>query len=234
MKVVILAGGSGSRIMEETEVRPKALVEIGDKPIIWHIMKHYSHYGFKDFMIATGYKGEMIEQQLPKHYEKDWKVEYIFTGLQSLTGERIKRLKPYLKETFMLTWCDGLSDINLNELLKTHKAHGKLATVTAARPQARYGYLDIEGDKVVKFSEKPDHIEGWINGAFFVLEPEAIDYIKGENTQWEKEPMENLAEDGELFAYKHHSFWQCMDTLREKYILEQLWKKENPPWKTWK
>lgn len=233
MKVAILAGGKGSRIMEETRVRPKAMVEIGGKPIIWHIMKHYSHHGFKDFIIALGYKGDVIRTQLPDHCDKDWSVEYVDTGTDTLTGGRVKRLAPYLNETFMLTWCDGLSDLDINELLKLHKSHGKLATVTAVRPQARYGYLDIEGTKVKKFEEKPDHVEGWINGAFFVLEPKVLEYVEGDTTQWEKEPMQNLAKDGELFAYKHNSFWKCMDTLRERHILEEFWKKGDAPWRTW-
>ncbi len=255
MKIAILAGGMGSRLAEETEVKPKALVQIGGKPILWHVMMLYDRFQLRDFVIALGYKGEQIkkyfvdyasldgnlrinlkngEVEVEDGIRKNWSVELIDTGTNTLTGGRIKRLAPYLKnETFMLTWCDGLSDINLQELLAFHRAHGRLATVTAVRPQARYGHLQFDGDRVVQFSEKPQTAEGWINGAFFVLEPGVMDYIEGDDTQWEKEPLENLAQDGQLMAYRHHSFWQCMDTLRDKYLLEKMWESSSPPWKTW-
>jgi len=256
MKVAILAGGAGTRLAEETETKPKPMVEIGGRPILWHIMKHYSHYGYNEFIIALGYKGEYIKKYLIDYSSlhsnltvnikngdvqmhgndnhPDWTVHLIDTGLETLTGGRIKRLAPYLgNQTFMLTWGDGLSDVNLNELLAFHQSHGKLATMTAVRPTARYGHLELNGNTVEEFSEKPQTREGWINGAFFVLEPGVFDYIDGDDTQWEKEPLEGLARDKQLMAYRHTSFWQCMDTLREKYILEKLWNSGNAPWKIW-
>jgi len=255
MKVAILAGGHGTRLAEETEVKPKPMVEIGGRPILWHIMKIYDHYNFKDFVIALGYKGEVIKKYMLDYCKLcsdltinlkngdvkyhngdniDWKVQLIDTGLNTMTGGRIKRLAPYVNnETFMLTWGDGVSDINIQDLLNFHRSHGKLATLTAVRPPARYGHLELDGDKIDKFSEKPQIGEGWINGAFFVLEPEIFDYIEGDDTQWEKEPLENLAKDGQLMAYKHTSFWQCMDTLREKHILQKYWNSGNVPWKLW-
>ena len=256
MKVAILAGGHGTRLAEETEVRPKPMVEIGGRPILWHIMKIYDHFGFKDFVIALGYKGEVIKKYMIDYcalssdltvdlkngdvcYHEgsrlDWKVQLIDTGLRTNTGGRIKRLAPHLgNETFMLTWGDGLSDINLDRLLDFHRSHGKLATMTAVRPPARYGHLDLDGDTIKEFSEKPQTREGWINGAFFVLEPAVFDYIDGDSTQWEKEPLEGLARDGQLMAYRHTSFWQCMDTLREKYILESYWNSGKAPWQVWR
>ncbi len=256
MKTAILAGGFGTRLAEETEIRPKPMVEIGGKPILWHIMKIYDHHGFKDFVIALGYKGEHIKKYMLDccslasnltvnlkngkivHHDSnalDWTVQLINTGLKTQTGGRIKRLAPYVgNQTFMLTWGDGVADIDLNRLLAFHRSHGRLATLTAVRPPARYGYLDLEDDRVKEFSEKPQTREGWINGAFFVLEPGIFDYIEGDQTQWEKEPLENLANDGQLMAYRHSSFWQCMDTLREKYILENYWNSGNAPWRVWK
>jgi glucose-1-phosphate cytidylyltransferase len=255
VKVGILAGGGGTRLAEETDTRPKPMVEVGGKPILWHIMMHYAHYGMKDFAIALGYKGDMIKRymldycalntNLSVHFGDgrverdgppidDWNVDLIDTGQDTNTGGRIKRLKEYLGGgTFMLTWGDGVSDVNLHDLLKFHRAHGRLATVTAVRPPARFGRLDMVGDQVVDFAEKPQLSEGWINGAFFVLEPAVFDYIDGDATQWEKEPLERLARDGELMAYKHGGFWQCMDTLRDKRLLETLWASGNPPWKIW-
>jgi glucose-1-phosphate cytidylyltransferase len=255
IKVGILAGGGGTRLAEETDSRPKPMVEVGGKPILWHIMMHYAHYGFKDFAIALGYKGDMIKRymldycalntNLSVHFGDgrverdgnpvdDWNVDLIDTGQDTMTGGRIKRLKDYLGGgTFMLTWGDGVSDVNLHELLKFHRAHGRLATVTAVRPPARFGRLDMQGDQVVDFAEKPQLSEGWINGAFFVLEPAVFDYIEGDPTQWEKEPLEHLARDGELMAYKHGGFWQCMDTLRDKRLLEGLWATGDAPWKIW-
>ena len=255
MKVGILAGGVGSRLAEETQVKPKPMVEIGGRPILWHIMMHYAHYGFKEFVIALGYKGEVIkkymvdycslnsnltvrlqtgEVQIHNEYHTDWTVELVDTGMSTMTGGRIKRLVPYMgAETFMLTWGDGVSNVNLHELLAFHRSHGKLATLTAARPPARFGHIGLDGDRVVEFSSRPQTREGWINGAFFVLEPAVFDYIDGDETQWEREPLERLARDGQLVAYRHPSFWQCMDTLRDKRLLEDLWASGNAPWKTW-
>ncbi|MBL7107226.1 MAG: glucose-1-phosphate cytidylyltransferase [Phycisphaerae bacterium] len=255
-KVAILAGGVGSRLSEETKLKPKPMVEIGSQPILYHIMKHYGFYGFKDFVIALGYKGEMIKNYMINYFRlkndltvdlhngdvkvhknadnSDWKVQLIDTGLDTLTGGRIKRLAPYLgNTTFMLTWGDGVSDVNLDDLLRFHRSHGKLATLTAVRPTARFGHLELDGSKIIEFSEKPQTSEGWINGAFFVLEPGAFDYIDGDATQWEKEPLERLAKDSQLMAYKHNGFWQCMDTLRDKKMLETLWQNPKPPWKIW-
>lgn len=256
MKVVILAGGKGTRLAEETDVKPKPMVTIGGRPILWHIMMHYAHYGHKDFYIALGYKGDVIKRYLVDymalhgdltvqfqtgrvinhangHYQHDWNVHLIETGEDTQTGGRIKRLASYIgNETFMLTWGDGVSDVDLNKLTAFHRSHGRLATITAVRPPARYGRLDLEGEKVVRFAEKPQLSEGWINGAFFVLEPGVFDYIDGDQTIWEKEPLERLAADEQLMAYQHGSFWQCMDTLREKYFLETLWER-GAPWKVW-
>lgn len=258
MKIAILAGGYGTRIAEETEIKPKPMVNIGDKPILWHIMKIYAHYGYNDFVIALGYKGEYIKKYFLDYYsmcnnvkvnlcngevtytkninnnETSWSVELIDTGLNTLTGGRIKRLSPFLgNKTFMLTWGDGVADINIRDLVSFHKSHGKLATMTAVRPTARYGHLELDGHQVREFSEKPQTAEGWINGAFFVLEPQVFEYIDGDDTMWEHAPLVNLARDGQLMAYQHTSFWQCMDTLREKHILEKLWNSDNPPWKIW-
>ncbi|MFP3867926.1 MAG: glucose-1-phosphate cytidylyltransferase [Desulfobacteraceae bacterium] len=255
MKVAILAGGVGSRLAEETHIKPKPMVEIGGRPILWHIMMHYAHYGFKNFLIALGYKGEVIkkymvdfcslnsnltvnlkngEVKIHDGYRADWIVDLIDTGIETLTGGRIKRLAPYIgNETFMLTWGDGVSDVDLHKLIEFHRSHGKLATMTAVRPTARFGHLEIEGDRIVEFSEKPQTKVGWINGGFFVLEPAIFDYIEGDDTQWERAPLERLAQDGELMAYKHTSFWQCMDTLRDKKLLETLWQTGNAAWAIW-
>lgn len=254
MKVAILAGGVGTRLAEETVVKPKPMVEIGGQPILWHIMKHYAHYGFTEFVIALGYKGEFIKRYMMEYCAlqgnltvnlkngdlirhgnnmPEWTVDLIDTGGSTLTGGRIKRLAPYVgNQTFMLTWGDGVSNINLADLLAFHRSHGKLATVTAVRPTARFGHLEFDGDRIVEFSEKPQTREGWINGAFFVLEPGIFDYIEGDQIQWEREPMEKLAQDGQLMAYKHTGFWQCMDTLRDKKLLEDLWETQ-APWKMW-
>ena len=255
MKVAILAGGAGTRLAEETEIRPKPMVEIGGMPILLHIMRIYAHYGFKDFVVALGYKGEYIKKYFVDYCSlngnlkvdlksgqveaeggelPDWTVELAETGASTLTGGRIKRLAPIIgNETFMLTWGDGVSDVNIRDLLAFHRSHGKLATMTAVRPPARYGHLDFDGDRVLEFTEKPQTAEGWINGAFFVLEPQVFEYIEGDQTMWEHAPLENLAREGQLMAYKHDAFWQCMDTLRDKHILERLWNSGNPPWKTW-
>ena len=275
MKVGILAGGVGSRLSEETIVKPKPMVEVGGRPILWHIMMHYSAYGFKDFVVALGYKGEYIKRYMADYCSlspdlrvslasgkiephcgrgrngdqrlsaggtdasnapaEDWIVDLIDTGQPTNTGGRIKRLAPYLGDsTFMLTWGDGVSNVNLNELLAFHRSHGRLATVTAVRPPARFGRLELDGSRVASFDEKPLAGEAWINGAFFVLEPQIFDYIDGDLTQFEKEPMENLARDGELMAYRHNGFWQCMDTIRDKVRLEALWESRDAPWKIWR
>jgi glucose-1-phosphate cytidylyltransferase len=256
MKVAILAGGLGTRLAEETEVRPKPMVEIGGHPILWHIMKHYAHFGFNEFVIALGYKGEHIkrwmrdygslegdltvntrtgEVAVHKREPIEWMVDLVDTGLPTLTGGRVKRLRRWLGDgTFMLTWGDGVSDVDLGKLLAFHRSHGKLATLTAVRPPARYGHLDLDGDRITSFTEKPQTTEGWINGAFFVLEPGVFDYIDGDDTMLEHAPLERLARDGQLRAYKHDSFWQCMDTMREKHLLQKLWDTGNPPWKLWR
>lgn len=256
MKVAILAGGKGTRLAEETEIRPKPMVEIGGKPIIWHIMRYYAHFGHREFIVALGHKSEYIKRWfyefssldgdmtistkdgVVKSYRKndsDWTIHLVETGDETQTGGRIKRLQPWLgdDEEFMLTWGDGLSNVNLDDLVNFHHQHGKLATVTAAHPPARYGHLEFEGNRISRFTEKPQTAEGWINGAFFVLNRAIFDYIDGDSTQWEKEPLENLAKEAELMAFKHPGFWQCMDTLREKYILQTLWESGNAPWKVW-
>lgn len=255
MKIALLAGGAGTRLAEETDLRPKPMVEIGGKPILWHIMMHFSRYGYQEFVIALGYKGEYIKKWLAeyatlwgdmtvntgsgtttRHAEsrQDWLVDLVHTGMKSNTGGRIKRLQPWIEnKRFMLTWGDGLSNVDLDALLAFHESHGKLATLTTVRPPARFGHLEFNGDRVTRFDEKPQSSEGWINGAFFVLEPEVFEYIEGDNTQFEHEPLESLAADRQLMAYRHEGFWQCMDTLRDKRLLQRLWDKDTAPWKTW-
>jgi glucose-1-phosphate cytidylyltransferase len=255
MKVGILAGGVGTRLVEETEVKPKPMVEIGGRPILWHIMKYYASHSLSDFVIALGYKGEHIKKFMVDYCElgadvtvhlgngavelhdgprDDWTVQLIDTGQETQTGGRILRLAPYLGgETFMLTWGDGVADVDLRALLDFHRSHGKLATLTAVRPPARFGHLELEDNRITEFSEKPQTGEGWINGAFFVLEPKVFDYVDGDDTQWEREPLERLAKDGQLMAYLHEGFWQCMDTLRDKRLLQGLWDGGNAPWKVW-
>ena len=255
MKVAILAGGLGSRLAEETEIKPKPMVEIGGKPMLWHIMKHYAHYGYDDFVIALGYKGEYIKRYMIDYCSlesdvtvrlrdgsvsmhdadrEDWTICLVDTGQPTATGGRIRRLAPHLgRETFMLTWGDGVSTVDLAALLAFHRAHGKLVTMTAVRLPARFGHLELDGDTVSEFSEKPQAGEGWINGAFFVCEPQVFDYVDGDDTQWEREPLERLAKDGQLMAYRHYGFWQCMDTVRDKVLLEKLWESGSPPWRVW-
>ena len=255
MKVAILAGGVGSRLAEETEVKPKPMVEIGGRPILWHIMKRYSCYGYNDFLIALGYKGEVIKRYMLDYcslhtdlsvrigdgtysmlegQRDDWNVDLIDTGLETLSGGRVKRLQPRIgNETFMLTWGDGVADIDIDDLVAFHRSHGRLATLTAVRPPARFGHLELDENVVTEFSEKPQTGEGWINGAFFVLEPEVFEYIEGDSTSFEREPLEQLAKDGQLMAYRHETFWQCMDTLRDKKLLETLWENGDAPWRCW-
>jgi glucose-1-phosphate cytidylyltransferase len=255
MKVIILAGGVGTRLAEETEVTPKPMVEIGGQPILWHIMKHYAYYGFKEFYIALGYKGEAIKRYFLDYYslsrnmtidyvtdkvemydkeQEDWVVHLIETGLNTNTGGRIKRLEKWLNDnTFMVTYGDGVSDVNLQELLRFHQSHGRIATVTAVRPPARFGGLIFDGDLVADFTEKPQIGEGWINGGFLVFNPEIFGYLEGDQSSLEADALEQLAKNGQLAAYRHDNFWQCMDTLRDKRLLESLWQQEEAPWKTW-
>ena len=255
MKVVILAGGFGTRLSEETDIKPKPMVEIGGKPILWHIMKIYSTYGFNDFVICLGYKGYVIKEYFANYFlhmsdvtidlknnqmeihdvkAEPWKVTLVDTGLNTMTGGRIKRVQKYIgNDTFMLTYGDGVANINIKELLEFHKKHGKFATVTAVQPSGRFGALDLDENKVKAFKEKPKGDGAWINGGFFVLEPQIFDYIKGDETIWERDPLENLAKDGQLMAYRHTGFWKPMDTLRDKRELESLWQSGNPPWKVW-
>jgi glucose-1-phosphate cytidylyltransferase len=254
-KVAILAGGAGTRLAEETDLRPKPLVEVGGWPILWHILKHYAHYGFTHFVIALGYRSECIKRYMIDSCllggdlslrlksgdvhsladsAPDWTVKLIDTGLETLTGGRLKRLRRHLADgSFMLTWGEGLSDLSLGELLRFHRAHGRLATLTAVRPPPRFGHMCLEGDRVTEFMEKPEGAEGWISGGFFVCEPSVFDYIEGDATQWEREPLENLARDGELMAYRHNGFWQCMDTIHDKRTLQRLWDAGEPPWVVW-
>jgi glucose-1-phosphate cytidylyltransferase len=256
MKSIILAGGFGTRIQEETTAKPKPMIEIGGQPILWHIMKGYASYGFKEFVLALGYKGEVIKQYFLNYYYQcndfsislsdgrvqvhksnceDWAVHLIDTGLHTQTGGRIKRLSQWIgNETFTMTYGDGVSNVNLRKLVEFHRSHGKLATVTAVRPPARFGGLSFDGDLVNKFIEKPQLGEGWISGGFFILEPEVLDYIQGDETVFEREPLERLAEDKQLVAYRHDQFWQCMDTLRDMRMLEDMWHSGEAPWKLWK
>ncbi len=257
MKIAILAGGLGTRLAEETEVRPKPMIEIGGYPIIWHIMKIYAAQGFKDFFLALGYKGEIIKRYFLDYHRlsgdmtinlsdgkaeisasqqlEDWTINLIDTGQQSMTGGRIKRLEPFLKdETFMVSYGDGVADVNIRELLEFHRSHGKMATVTAVRPPARFGELLINEDLTTQFSEKPQTHEGWINGGFLVFEPAVLDYLPDDNSILENDALERLANEGQLVAYRHYGFWQCMDTLRDKRQLEEAWRSKNPPWKIWK
>ena len=255
MKVVILAGGFGTRLSEETAIKPKPLVEVGGRPILWHILKHYSHYGFKEFFFALGYKGEAIKRyfldysrlrddlcvdlargEVHTHNRncEDWKVHLIDTGLHTQTGGRVKRLEPWLKnETFMLTYGDGVSDVNLQELLRFHRAHRRLVTVTAVRPPARFGGLVFDGDDVVRFTEKSQIGEGWINGGFLVCDPGVFGYLEADDTSFEAHALERVSADRQLVAYRHERFWQCVDTLRDLRLLENLWQSGQAAWKVW-
>lgn len=235
MKVAILAGGRGSRMAEETEARPKAMVEIGGRPILWHIMKIYAASGFSDFVIAVGYKGDVIHNELPAHYaENNWNVTFVDTGEQTETAGRILRLRPFLgASTFFLTWCDGLANININALLAFHRRHGKLATVSAVHPPARFGSLELDGIRVTRFAEKRVDPEIWVNGAFFVLDPGIFAYIESDSTPWEGKPLEMLARDGQLMAYRHEGYWQCMDVAAERNALDEIWRDGVAPWNVW-
>ena len=256
MKVVILAGGLGTRLSEETIIKPKPMVEIGGKPMLWHIMNIYGAYGFNEFLVALGYKGDVIKEYFLNYYNlqsdltislktgeviaskncyRDWVIHLVDTGLNSMTGGRVYRLRDKLNnETFMLTYGDGVSSINIKKLFEFHKSHGKIATVAAVKPSARFGSIKFNGDAVIEFTEKPQTGEGWINGGFFIFEPQIFEYLHGDETILESDPLENLAKDKQLMAYKHEGFWQCMDTMRDKQLLEKLWESGKAPWKVWK
>lgn len=256
MKVVILAGGLGTRLSEETDLKPKPMVEIGEYPIIWHIMKIYSYFGFNDFIICLGYKGYLIKEYFANYFlhradvevdiqnneikylnsaKETWKISLIDTGLNTMTGGRIKRVRKYLNnKTFMLTYGDGLSNVNITNLVKFHQNRKKIATVTAVQPAGRFGSLSIGSeDNISSFLEKPPGDNSWVNGGFFVLEPEVIDFIDGDETVWEREPLEKISQNRQLVAYKHGGFWHPMDTLRDKNYLNQIWKSGTAPWKVW-
>src|SRR5262245_37253436 len=259
MKVIILCGGMGTRLKEETEARPKPMVDVGPMPIVWHIMKGYAHHGFNEFLLALGYKGEFIKRFFVDYNlmssnfmvrlgsgdvlrenlnKEDWVVHLVDTGLPTNTGGRMKRLADRIgKDTFMMTYGDGVSNVNLTELYRFHRKHGKLATVTAVHPPARFGELDIAGERdatrVRHFAEKPQVREGWINGGFFVLDPRVLDYIDDDDTSWQAEPMERLAKEGQLMAFCHEGFWQCMDTVRDLEFLQTLWRDGKAPWRVW-
>jgi glucose-1-phosphate cytidylyltransferase len=256
MKVVLLAGGLGTRLSEETNIRPKPMVEIGGMPILWHIMKIYSFYGFNDFIVCLGYKGYIIKEYFANYYlhksnvtidlknnslkihdsqAEPWTVTLVDTGNESMTGGRIKRIQPFTdNETFLLTYGDGVGDINIKELIEFHKQHGKICTVTTVQPSGRFGVVNIsESNEVVSFSEKPKGDGSWINGGYFVCEPEIFNFIQGDDTVWEKEPLENIAQQGEMHAFKHNGFWRPMDTLKDKSDLNELWNENKAPWKIW-
>jgi glucose-1-phosphate cytidylyltransferase len=256
MKTIILCGGFGTRLGEETNIRPKPMVEIGGQPIVWHIMKSYAHYQFRDFVLALGFKGHYIKDYFLNYHPlrsnlqidlksgsieynnpvaEDWRVHLIDTGPNSMTGGRLYMLRDHLKDDdiFMLTYGDGVSDVNIHDLVTFHKKHGKKATMTAVRPPARFGTMLFDGNHVTEFKEKPQTGEGWINGGFFVFNRSVLEYLNGPETILEKEPLERLAADNELVAYKHTGFWQCIDTLRDKNYLESLWQNNEPPWKVW-
>jgi glucose-1-phosphate cytidylyltransferase len=256
MKAVILAGGLGSRLSEETVARPKPMVEIGGKPILWHIMSIFSAYGVNEFVLALGYRAEFVKEYFLNFYainnnisidlatgkttihegnQPRWKVHLVDTGLLTMTGGRLRRLRQWIgeDETFLMTYGDGVADVDVRALLRFHESHGKLATVTTVRPPARFGSIVFDGQRVSEFTEKPQTGEGWINGGFFVLNRKVIDYVENDESIWEKAPMEKLANDGQLMAYRHEGFWQPMDTLREKKLLEDLWTAGSAPWKVW-
>lgn len=255
MNVVILAGGLGTRLAEQTEVKPKPMVEIGGQPILWHILKHFAHYGHAEFYVALGYKGDSIKRYFLDYAAlngsmtvdfrtgsvighdrecEDWTVHLMETGAETPTGGRIRRLRPWLDNgPFIATYGDGVSDIDLHSLFQFHRSHGRLATVSAVRPPARFGGIVFDGDRVSQFSEKPQTGEGWINGGFMVFEPGVFDYLQRDSLHLEADVLERLAEDGQLMAYRHEGFWQCMDTLRDMRLLESLWQSGRAPWKVW-
>lgn len=256
MKAVILAGGLGTRLSEETHIKPKPMVEIGGKPMLWHIMKNYSSHGVHEFIICVGYKGYLIKEYFANYFlhmsditfdiannkmevhqanAEPWKVTLVDTGDNTMTGGRLKRVASYLgDDDFCCTYGDGVSDVDIGKLIEFHKSHGKLATVTAVQPLGRFGSLDIADDAITGFKEKPVGEGGWINGGFFVLSPKVLDYVADDSISWERQPMERLAREGQIFAYKHYGFWQPMDTLREKVLLEDLWSSGKAAWKNWK
>ena len=255
MKAIILAGGLGTRLSEETSVRPKPMVEIGGKPVLWHIMKTYSAHGIHDFVICCGYKGYVIKEYFANYFlhmsdvtfdmknnkmevhqqsAEPWHVTLVDTGEETMTGGRIKRIAEYVKgEDFCCTYGDGIGDVDITALIEFHRQHGKLATLTATQPPGRFGALKLSGNNISSFQEKPQGDGSWINGGFFVLSPKVIDYIKDDQTIWEREPMDSLARDGQISAYFHSGFWQPMDTLRDKIHLEELWQSGKAPWKVW-
>lgn len=256
MKAVILAGGLGTRLSEETHLKPKPMLEVGGKPILWHIMKIYAHYGVNDFIICCGYKGYVIkeyfanyflhmsdvtfdmrtnEMQVHQQHTEPWKVTLIDTGADTLTGGRLKRVSPYVaeEEAFCFTYGDGVADVNIQALIEHHQAQGKLATLTAVQPPGRFGALRLRGNTITDFEEKPQGDGGWINGGFFVLSPKVLDYIAGDDTSWEQGPLNRIAQEDQLTAYKHTGFWKAMDTLRDKNQLETLWSHDEAPWKLW-
>ena len=255
MKVVILAGGYGTRISEETHLKPKPMIEIGGKPMLWHIMKSYSAYGINEFVICCGYKGYIIKEyfanyflhtsdvtfdmqdnkmEVHKKFAEPWKVTLVDTGLETMTGGRLKKVKNFVgNETFCFTYGDGVSDVNISKLIEFHKNNKTISTVTAVQPPGRFGTLDINGNKITSFKEKPAGDGNWINGGYFVLEPSVFDYIKDDSTIWEQEPLERLAQENQLSAFKHEGFWQPLDTLRDKNYLEELWNSDNAYWKNW-
>jgi len=255
LKAAILAGGQGTRISEETHLKPKPLVEIGGMPILWHIMKIYSNYGINDFVICCGYKGYLIKEyfsnyflhmsdvtldiknnkmEVHRKFAEPWTVTLVDTGQETMTGGRLKRVKEYVEDnTFCFTYGDGLSDVNISNLIKFHKNKKRIATITSVQPPGRFGLVDIHDDKISKFIEKPSGDGNWINGGYFVLEPKVFDYIEGDSTIWERKPLEKLASEDQLSAYKHSGFWQPLDTLRDKNRLEELWNSGKAPWKVW-
>ena len=255
MKAVILAGGLGTRISEETHLKPKPMIEIGGKPLLWHIMKSYSAYGINEFVICCGYKGYMVKEyfanyflhtsdvtfdmqsnkmEVHKKFAEPWKVTLVDTGIETMTGGRLKRVKNFVgDETFCFTYGDGLSDVNIAKLIDFHKNNKTIATVTAIQPPGRFGTLDISGNKIISFKEKPAGDGNWVNGGFFVLDPKVFDYIEGDSTVWERTPLEKLAKENQLSAYKHSGFWQPLDTLRDKNRLEELWNSKKAPWNIW-
>lgn len=254
MKVVILAGGYGTRLSEETDVLPKPMIEIGGRPLLWHLMKIFSSQGFNEFVVALGYKGQVIKRYFLQYPQietdmqvdlgsasvktarqptENWKIDLIDTGIDTMTGGRLKRLRGLLNDTFIFTYGDGLANVNLQRLVEFHRSHRKLATVTAIKPPSRFGLLQMVEGKVTSFNEKPRNADDWINGGYFVLEPDAIDYIDGDTTSWERDPCQHLARNGELYAYRHDGYWQCVDTLHELRLLRETWDSGKAPWKTW-